>query len=556
MHQENDEERLGFFRKEVGHEYFLVHLFHPVEKVTEANAAGFVHNKPQLRFVTELFLDMSTSHCVRFDAYIVPIYVVHNEYFENEVIIFRHGMAGLYSISRKRMGVGMELINCLPQEFPVSNVATALNTGIFDVNVFAQPPTFLDLEYQKYLFRNRLAQHFVNAILGSPGRKKLAFTFDMVCSSSDFMSIVQLKEDHFVEVKKKRGSNAKMLTHDSIFQMKTPAVDITVEFESVEPLFKMLGSFFYFWPLTTSRNYQTGGLRDFEFVGMNRFNSTVGFSFDYYSNSMHVDGCLQKIPFELAYGAEAHSATMIDALSHRLCDVVFKDEETQRDVVVVSVERNMDSTLRNKDKEHLKFTGVVAWVFNLDGPMPSKWNKAHLEECKNNAERRYQLCTPMDPADFDVDQRTIPHLSLTVEDIAVTPAKKKPRKDREELTPDIPWKPSTQSSRASNLIEEVTAVSKFVKVCLSRCTTSNFRSLASRWLYRALDSVSQQASPDFRVIIQMSLELAPVEDMDMAFEDIFGLSPSEDSSPRSRNKGQYLLSCISRVYECAENFEA
>ena len=134
----------------------------------------------------------------------------------------------------------------------------------------------------------------------------------------------------------------------------------------------------------------------------------------------------------------------------------------------------------------------------------------------------------MDPADFDVDQRTTPHLSLTVEDIAVTPAKKKPRKDPEALTPDIQWKPSAQSSRASKLIEEVTAVSKFVKVCLSRCTTSNFRSLASRWLYRALDSVSQQASPDFRVIIQMSLESAPVEDMDMAFEDIFELSPSED----------------------------
>ena len=103
------------------------------------------------------------------------------------------------------------------------------------------------------------------------------------------MTIVKLKEDHFVTVKKKRASNAKMLTHDSIFQLKTPAVDITVEFESVEPLFKMLGSFFYFWPLTTSRNYQTGGLRDFEFVGMDRFNSTIGFSFDYFSNRLRVE---------------------------------------------------------------------------------------------------------------------------------------------------------------------------------------------------------------------------------------------------------------------------
>jgi len=188
----------------------LVHLFHPVEKVSEPNAAGFAHNKPQLRFVPELFLDMSTSHCVRFDAQIIPVYVVHNEHFENEAIIFRHGMAWLYSISRKRMGVGMELIKCPSEDFPVSTVTKALDAGVFDVNIFTQPPSFLDIEYQKYLFRNRLAQHFVNAISASPSREKLAFTFDMVCSSSDFMSIVQLKDEHYVEVKKKRGSNAKM----------------------------------------------------------------------------------------------------------------------------------------------------------------------------------------------------------------------------------------------------------------------------------------------------------------------------------------------------------
>jgi hypothetical protein len=160
-YRDNDEDRLGYFRKEVGHEYFLVDLFHPVEKVFEPNAAGVSHNKPQLRFVSELFLDMSTSHCLRFDAPIMPVYVVHNEHFENEVIIFRHGMAWLYSISRKRMGVGMELIYCPPEDFPVSSVAKALDAGLFDVNIFAQPPSFLDIEHQKYLFRNRLAQQCI-----------------------------------------------------------------------------------------------------------------------------------------------------------------------------------------------------------------------------------------------------------------------------------------------------------------------------------------------------------------------------------------------------------
>ena len=143
MYQENGEERLGFFRKEIGHEYYLVHLFHETEKLMKANPAGFAHNKPQLRFVTELFLDMSTSHCVRFDAQVQPIYVVHKKHFENEVIIFRHGMAWLYSISRKRMGVGMDLMICQPEEFPVSNVATALVNGEFDAHTLGQPSGFL-----------------------------------------------------------------------------------------------------------------------------------------------------------------------------------------------------------------------------------------------------------------------------------------------------------------------------------------------------------------------------------------------------------------------------
>jgi hypothetical protein len=285
---------------------------------------------------------------------------------------------------------------------------------------------------------------------------------------------------------------------------------------------------------------------------MDRFNSTVQFSYDYYSNRLRVSSSLQKIPFNLAYGAEAHSAAMIEALSLRLCDGIFKDEETQRDVVVVSVERNMDDTLRNKTKEHLKFTGVVAWVFNLDGPCPTKWNKAHLEECKTNPTRRYQLCTPMDPADFDVDQRTIPHSISSIDEVAGTPMKKKGRKHPDELTPEVEWKPSMQSSRSSKIHDEVNAVSVYVKKHITACDVTTFRSLASRWLFRALQSAVQHPSPDYRVIIQMALETAPIDDMDMAFEDVFGISAKDDSSPRPRNKEMYLQGYINNVFDHAE----
>ena len=65
------------------------------------------------------------------------------------------------------MGVGMDLMICQPEEFPVSNVATALATGEFEANTLGQPVGFLDSQFQKYIFRNRLAQAFVNAISAS-----------------------------------------------------------------------------------------------------------------------------------------------------------------------------------------------------------------------------------------------------------------------------------------------------------------------------------------------------------------------------------------------------
>jgi hypothetical protein len=161
----------------------------------------------------------------------------------------------------------------------------------------------------------------------------------------------------------------------------------------------------------------------------------------------------------------------------------------------------------------------------------------------------------MDPADFDVDQRSIPHFVSSIEDVAITPMKKKVRKDPEDLTPENEWKPSAQSSRSSKMHGEVTNMSKFVNRCISSCVVDSFQSLASRWLFRALQVGLGQTRPDYRVIIQMALESAPIDDMDLALMDVFRLKPNSDSSPRSRSKDQYLQGCISRVFDCADSFQ-
>jgi hypothetical protein len=161
----------------------------------------------------------------------------------------------------------------------------------------------------------------------------------------------------------------------------------------------------------------------------------------------------------------------------------------------------------------------------------------------------------MDPADFDVDRRLIPHMMSSNDGVPITPIKKKPRKDPEDLTPEMELKPSVQSSRSTKIDEELTTMSKYVNTCLSRCVVESFNSLASRWLYRTLQVGVQQLRPDYRLVIQMALEAAPLDDMDMAFSDVFGLTNNVESSPRSRNKEKYLQGCINKVFACADGFE-
>jgi hypothetical protein len=158
----------------------------------------------------------------------------------------------------------------------------------------------------------------------------------------------------------------------------------------------------------------------------------------------------------------------------------------------------------------------------------------------------------MDPADFDVDNHTIPHSASSMELIDGTPMKKKRRRDPDELTPEIEWKPSAQSSRSAKIHEEANGLSVFVKKCIAACNVETFRSIASRWLFRALQSAVQLPSQDYRVTIQMALETAPLDDMDMEFEDVFGISAKDDSTPRPRHKEMYLQGYINNVFDHAE----
>jgi len=216
-------------------------------------------------------------------------------------------------------------------------------------------------------------------------------------------------------------SSGQMLTHDSIFKVIPPCTELTLDFESVDILFNFLGSFFYFWPLTSSRNYTTGGFKDFQFLALDRFNTNLRFVFDTRSQRLRVSGKLNVVGFDQAFGAESESERMIQSLADLLCDdEPFIDEETGQKYIVISVERNADPDLVVKGKPHLKFNGLVAWALPVDG---SKWRNKLTAACKSDTIWRYRECIPMDSSDFDVRRHCIPFVP------SETPLKKRIKRD-------------------------------------------------------------------------------------------------------------------------------
>ncbi len=176
-----------------------------------------------------------------------------------------------------------------------------MTEGDFDYAVFGRCLSFLDVQHDLYQFRNMLAFHFAEALSG--GKEKRSFRLDMSCKAIHFFELIMLKPNRHVDIStpKFRGhSGGCVLTHDSIFKIVSPSTEASVEFESVDLLFDLLGSFFYFWPLTSSKNYTTGGFKDFEFLSLDRYDSNIKFSFDYRMGRLRVSGKLGLVSFDAA----------------------------------------------------------------------------------------------------------------------------------------------------------------------------------------------------------------------------------------------------------------
>jgi len=134
------------------------------------------------------------------------------------------------------------LVEVNKEEFPVSDLDATLTEGILEPILFASPPTFIDVQFELYQFRNRLAQHFVDTLSG--GSRKRSFRFETFCSVEHFYILLLQKPNPHVENKHRGLVGGAILTHYSIFKVRSPCNEATIEFESVDLLFNFLGSFF------------------------------------------------------------------------------------------------------------------------------------------------------------------------------------------------------------------------------------------------------------------------------------------------------------------------
>ena len=141
------------------------------------------------------------------------IYVVYHGYFEDESIVFRHGMNGIFSIANKIVVEEGNLVACDKVDFPLSSLDVLLIGEVVDATAlqFYEEASFLDLHYDLYQFRNQLSQHFVDALAG--GLKKRNFRFNLSCPTEHFCALQRPTRSH---------SSGQMLTHDSVFNPLFP----------------------------------------------------------------------------------------------------------------------------------------------------------------------------------------------------------------------------------------------------------------------------------------------------------------------------------------------
>ena len=124
--------RIGYFNIFDGHQFYSVWLFSSVHKVTDRKDPAYVVEKPQLRYGPEVRLECYRTFAVDFNTARPSVFGVHKLFYEDESIVFRHAMAGIFSIENKIMIVDGDSAAVDQGDLPLSTLDQSLAEDIID----------------------------------------------------------------------------------------------------------------------------------------------------------------------------------------------------------------------------------------------------------------------------------------------------------------------------------------------------------------------------------------------------------------------------------------
>ena len=116
----------------------------PSLKTYNSNDPAYVVDKPQLRYVPEVELECYRTFAVDFNTARWPVFIVHKSFFEDESIVFRHGMAGIFTIVNKILILDGDMVAVEKGDFPLSTLDLSLSEDDIDPSVFGRPFSFIE----------------------------------------------------------------------------------------------------------------------------------------------------------------------------------------------------------------------------------------------------------------------------------------------------------------------------------------------------------------------------------------------------------------------------
>jgi len=312
----------------------------------------------RIKEVPELILDERKAITVPKDVSKTSIYVVNSSHFLNIMINFKEGMRNVFRISKKILKHSLDdsTTELGELDFPLNDyeqVSFGVDKAVwsFEDSVrHVMKDTFLNQQYSQYVFRHDLADMFAAHLKRSRGKGALRFS----CCASKVHGMQLFSSLNGTYSYVERSTNQHMHDILSRTHLKQDCIIrrlFSIQLSMVEALFPILGRFYYYHPISCM-HFHGSVMRDHPCATLRTVHTELKIAYDLSVELLTISApieCLKKYELENQLQQfDDEYRKHFNALS----DLVFYDEDMQKHMKVVLVEKNSVSfnDLKKKNK--------------------------------------------------------------------------------------------------------------------------------------------------------------------------------------------------------------